>query len=166
MKKILSLLTFFSITSAVVLSAGIILNLCIKNEPNTVLIARFIESHSSTAIALVRNDSENSTVLGSSDIQKQADNSGLNVSYGLPQSVSVSPAIWVFRSGCFPKYPSGKEIRSLVDYLAINNIDYSFENRYKLARENGITNYQGTPYQNLFLITSLSGQYPACLTSN
>ena len=44
---------------------------------------------------------------------------------------------------------------SLVDYLKSINIDSSYQNRKKLAKENGINNYTGTANQNIELLNKL-----------
>lgn len=44
---------------------------------------------------------------------------------------------------------------SIVDYLKSINVDSSFENRKKLAEENGIVNYMGSAEQNTLLLSTL-----------
>jgi len=47
---------------------------------------------------------------------------------------------------------------SVVDYLAGQGQDYSFEHRADLANKYGITNYRGTANQNLALLEKLQGR--------
>lgn len=50
----------------------------------------------------------------------------------------------------------------IVDYLKSKGIDSSFSNRKKIAQQDGINNYKGTPEQNKTLLKKLqSGAKPA-----
>lgn len=55
------------------------------------------------------------------------------------------------------KKTSNYQGNSIVDYLKSVDIDSSYANRKKLAKENGINNYSGTADQNLKLLEKLRG---------
>ena len=55
------------------------------------------------------------------------------------------------------KETSNYKGNSIVDYLKSAGIDSSYSNRKRLAKENGITNYNGTAEQNLRLLEKLRG---------
>lgn len=51
-----------------------------------------------------------------------------------------------------------KKYNSIVDYLESNSIDSSFQNRKKIAYDNGIYNYTGTYEQNINLLKILQNK--------
>ena len=55
------------------------------------------------------------------------------------------------------KTSSNYKGNSIVDYLKSIDVDSSYSNREKLAKENGISNYTGTSDQNLKLLEKLRG---------
>lgn len=55
------------------------------------------------------------------------------------------------------KKTSNYQGNSIVDYLKSIGVDSSYNNRKKLAKENGIKNYSGTAEQNLELLEKLRG---------
>ena len=59
-----------------------------------------------------------------------------------------------------PTTSKPKTSGSVVDYMKANNMDSSFSNREKLAKQYGIKNYKGSPVQNTKLLAKLKAGKP------
>jgi len=82
----------------------------------------------------------------------------------LDHDVRISGDIVMSKYACFPDFNS-KSMRikvSIVDFLNINSMDSSFENRTEFADFFDIQNYKGTREQNLKLLDLLKSQAELC----
>jgi hypothetical protein len=133
--KVISLITFLSVTSIALLGAGLTVGKSVEHQSNLTLLASLFNRYN----------------------HKTPDNQ-----LAFSQSTSSVLSEHTENPCGLSEFSTGLDTKSIVDFLYYQGVDYSFENRSVLATKFNIQNYKGTIDQNLLLLNLLK-QESACL---
>lgn len=141
----MSIITFVFVTSLVLWGAEFTLNKCLTDTPNTAVIASLF-SRQSPALAQI---TDQPSILGAIT--------------GVQENLLPTPLPIIKQQlNC----RQSNEGYSIINYLNEQGLEYDLGYRSQLAIQYGITDYRGTPEQNMQLLTHLRlTQLQSCLAS-